>query len=73
MPAEYTQGDQFRGARIHLCDLSGLEIRDCDVTGLKIVDCYGGNVSLGGFEREAEHHRYAVRDPTVLQAGARTE
>ena len=52
MPAEYTQGDQFRGARIHLCDLSGLEIRDCDVTGLKIVDCYGGNVSLGGgFER----------------------
>ena len=52
MPAEYTQSDQFRGARIHLCDLSGLEIRDCDVTGLKIVDCYGGNVSLGGgFER----------------------
>src|SRR6478609_1042318 len=52
MPDEYTQSDQFRGARIHLCDLSGLEIRDCDVTGLKIVDCYGGNVSLGGsFER----------------------
>ena len=52
MPAEYTQSDQFRGARIHQCDLSGLEIRDCDVTGLKIVDCYGGNVSLGGgFER----------------------
>ena len=52
MPAEYTQSDQLRGARIHLCDLSGLEIRDCDVTGLKIVDCYGGNVSLGGgFER----------------------
>src|SRR4051794_19384876 len=52
MPAEYTHSDQFRGARIHLCDLSGLEIRDCDVTGLKIVDCYGGNVSLGGgFER----------------------
>ena len=48
MPAEYTQGDQFRGARIHLCDLSGLEIRDCDVTGLKVVDCYGANVSLGG-------------------------
>ncbi|MFI0453170.1 hypothetical protein [Actinomadura sp. 6N118] len=138
MPAEYTQGDQFRGARIHLCDLSGLEIRDCDVTGLKIVDCYGGNVSLGGgFERvvvndvdvtayveaeldrlhpnrvlgreptseaeldrvcgrkpadlypdkdyvvrrclsvvlkeEAEHHRYAVRDLTVLEADTRTE
>jgi hypothetical protein len=52
MPAEYTQGDQFRGARIHLCDLAGLEIRDCEVSGLKIVDCYGGNVSLGGgFER----------------------
>ena len=46
------KSDQFRGARIHLCDLSGLEIRDCDVTGLKIVDCYGGNVYLGGgFER----------------------
>ena len=52
MAAEYAHSDQFRGARIHLCDLSGLEIRDCDVTGLKIVDCYGGNVSLGGgFER----------------------
>jgi DinB family protein len=52
MPAEYAQSDQFRGARIHLCDLAGLEIRDCDVTGLKIVDCYGGDVYLGGaFER----------------------
>ena len=52
MPAEYAQSDQFRGARIHLCDLAGLEIRDCDVSGLKIVDCYGGDVYLGGgFER----------------------
>lgn len=46
--AEYVRSDQFRGARIHLCDLAGLEIRDCEVTGLKIVDCYGGDVSLGG-------------------------
>src|SRR3954447_17489185 len=52
MPAEYAQSDQFRGARIHLCDLAGLEIRDCEVSGLKIVDCYGGDVYLGGaFER----------------------
>ena len=52
MPAAYTQSDQFRGARIHLCDLAGLEIRDCEVSGLKIVDCYGGDVYLGGaFER----------------------
>jgi len=52
MASEYTQSDRFRGARIHLCDLVGLEIRDCEVTGLKIVDCYGGEVSLGGdFER----------------------
>ena len=52
MAAEYVQTDRFRGARIHLCDLAGLEIRDCDVSGLKIVDCYGGGVSLGGdFER----------------------
>src|SRR5689334_7957177 len=48
MPAEYAQSDQFRGARIHLCDLAGLEIRDCEVTGLKIVDCYGSDISLGG-------------------------
>ena len=48
MAAEYTQSDQFRGARIHLSDLAGLEIRDCEVTGLKIVDCYGGDVHLGG-------------------------
>lgn len=52
MVSEYTQSDQFRGARIHLSDLAGLEIRDCEVTGLKIVDCYGGDVHLGGdFER----------------------
>jgi hypothetical protein len=52
MTAEYAQSDQFRGARIHLCDLSGLEVRDCEVTGLKIVDCYGSDVYLGGdFER----------------------
>ena len=52
MPTEYAHSDQFRGARIHLCDLAGLEIRDCEVSGLKIVDCYGSNVYLGGdFER----------------------
>ena len=36
---EYVETEQFRGARIHLCDLAGLEIRDCEVSGLKIVDC----------------------------------
>jgi RimJ/RimL family protein N-acetyltransferase len=52
MAADYARSDQFRGARIHLCDLAGLEIRDCEVSGLKIVDCYGGNIYLGGdFER----------------------
>ncbi len=52
MAAEYAQSDQFKGARIHLCDLAGLEIRDCEVSGLKIVDCYGSDVYLGGdFER----------------------
>jgi len=52
MVSEYVQSDQFRGARIHLCDLAGLEIRDCEVDGLKIVDCYGSDVYLGGdFER----------------------
>ena len=52
MTAEYAQSDQFRGARILLSDLAGLEIRDCEVSGLKIVDCYGGDVYLGGdFER----------------------
>ncbi|MCR6489219.1 DinB family protein [Amycolatopsis sp. OK19-0408] len=52
MASDYAHSDQFRGARIHLCNLAGLEIRDCDVNGLKIVDCYGSNVYLGGdFER----------------------
>jgi hypothetical protein len=52
MAAEYVETDQFRGARIHLSDLAGLEIRDCEVNGLKIVDCYGADISLGGdFER----------------------
>ncbi|MEV6418096.1 DinB family protein [Kribbella sp. NPDC051718] len=48
MAAEYVETDQFRGARIHLSDLAGLEIRDCEVTNLKIVDCYGADISLGG-------------------------
>ncbi|MEV6828691.1 DinB family protein [Amycolatopsis sp. NPDC051102] len=52
MADDYARTDRFRGARIHLCDLAGLEIRDCEVTGLKIVDCYGSDVRLGGlFER----------------------
>ncbi len=52
MVSEYAQSDQFRGARIHLCNLAGLEIRDCEVDGLKIVDCYGSDIYLGGaFER----------------------
>ena len=52
MTAEYARTDQFRGARIHLCDLAGLEVRDCEVSGLKVVDCYGSTVYLGGaFER----------------------
>ncbi|MEU0790677.1 DinB family protein [Amycolatopsis sp. NPDC005961] len=52
MVSEYARTDRFRGARIHLCDLAGLEIRDCEVDGLKIVDCYGSDVYLGGhFER----------------------
>ena len=52
MTAEYAESDQFRGARIHQCDLAGLQIRDCEVSGLKVVDCYGGVVYLGGdFER----------------------
>ena len=49
MVSEYVQSDQFRGARIHLCNLAGLEIRDCGVDNLKIVDCYGSDVYLGGF------------------------
>lgn len=77
MTDEYAQTDRFRGARIHLSDISGLEIRDCEVTGLKIVDCYGSDVYLGGdFQRlvvndvdvtayvEAElDHRYPARVP----------
>ncbi len=52
MVSEYVRSEQFRGARVRLCDLAGLEIRDCEVSGLKIVDCYGGDVHLGGdFER----------------------
>ena len=83
MTAEYVQTDRFRGARIHRCDLAGLEIRDCEVNGLKIVDCYGSDGYLSGdFERlvvndvdvtmyiEAEHHRDALRDLAGLTASA---
>ena len=52
MAVEYKETDQFRGARLHLCDLADVEIRDCEVSGLKIVDCYGSDLYLGGdFER----------------------
>jgi len=53
MTAEYAQTDRFRGARIHLCDLAGLEIRDCEVSGLKIVDCYLGFRTFGAPRSEA--------------------
>lgn len=50
--AEFNETYRFRGARIHLCELAGLEIRDCEVSGLRIVDCYGSDLYLGGdFER----------------------
>ena len=48
MTVEYDDTDQFREARIHLSDLTGLEIRDCETSGLKIVDCYGSDIHLGG-------------------------
>jgi hypothetical protein len=48
MGAEFVESEQFRGGRIHLCELEGLEIRDCEVSGLKIVDCYGSDVYIGG-------------------------
>ena len=52
MANEYVETDQFRGARIHQSDVSGLVIRDCVVSGLKVVDSYGADVSLSGdFER----------------------
>ena len=60
MGTTYTETEQFRDARIHLSDVSGLEIRDCVVTGLKVVDCYGGSVSLGG-----EFERVVVNDVDV--------
>ena len=60
MTADYAQTDRFRGARIHLCDLAGLEIRDCEVSGLKIVDCYGSDVYLGG-----DFKRLIVKDVDV--------
>ncbi|MBZ2195527.1 DinB family protein [Occultella gossypii] len=60
MAADLAQSDQFRGARIHLSDLTGLEIRDCAVSGLKIVDCSGSDVYLGG-----EFERVVVNDVDV--------
>ena len=60
MTAEYTETDDFRGARFLRSDLTGVEIRDCDVTGLKIVDCLGADVSLGG-----DFQRLVVNDVDV--------
>lgn len=60
MANEYVETDQFRGARIRLCDVSGLVIRDCVVSGLKVVDSYGGDVALSG-----EFERVVVNDVDV--------
>ncbi len=60
MAADYAQTDRFCGARIHLCDITGLEIRDCEVSGLKIVDCYGSDVHLAG-----DFKRLVVNDVDV--------
>jgi len=60
MANEYVETDQFRGARIHLSDVSGLVIRDCVVSGLKVVDSYGDDVSLSG-----EFERVVVNDVDV--------
>jgi hypothetical protein len=62
MTLEYAETDKFRGARIQLSDLAGLEIRDCEVSGLKIVDCYGGDVRLGG-----DFQRVVVNDVDVTR------
>jgi len=62
MTAEYAQSDQFRGARILLSDLAGLEIRDCEVSGLKVVDCYGRDVYVGG-----DVERVVVNDVDVTE------
>ncbi|MGO1972188.1 MAG: DinB family protein [Propionibacteriaceae bacterium] len=48
MTIEYADTDQFRDARIHLSEVTGLEIRDCEVSGLKVVDCYGSDVRISG-------------------------
>ena len=60
MANEYVETDQFRDARIHLSDVSGLVIRDCVVSGLKVVDSYGDDVSLSG-----EFERVVVNDVDV--------
>lgn len=49
MTAEYAEDDRFRGARIHLCDLAGLEIRDCDLSGMKIVDSWANVLRIDGY------------------------
>jgi hypothetical protein len=49
MTVEYTEDDRFRGARVHRCDLAGLEIRDCDLSGMKIVDSWADVLRVDGY------------------------
>lgn len=49
MATEYTEDDRFRGARIHGCDLAGLEIRDCDLSGMRIVDSWANVLRVDGY------------------------
>lgn len=49
MTAEHAEDDRFRGARIHLCDLAGLEIRDCNLSGMKIVDSWANVLRVDGY------------------------
>lgn len=49
MTSEYTDTDEFRGARFTSLDFSGVVIRDCDVRNLKIVDSHLVGVNISGF------------------------
>lgn len=60
MDATHHDTAEFRQARFHHADLSGVVFRDCDLDGVRIVDCFLGDAVVSG-----EIERLVVNDVDV--------
>ncbi len=72
MTSEYTDTEEFRGARFTSLDFSGVVIRDCDVRKLKIVDSHlvGVNISPNSIGSPRVHRHRVIPTSHTRSANA---